>query len=327
MNNPKKEYWKDDKPKIEPKLTLEEYARRAGSGNLPDDSATILEDIKTYHPDRFYGQQNRVELSKQVTDKLLKRLKALRLGEEQIPEEFKRFWPTFREVLNQATNREQGFNDLYQAWTDYKEGREHEFYDLQKDGSSGQNLALGSSAWDKFLSLTFFLDTVLGHSARLKEMGVQRDLDDPEVGFFIPEELLGDDRTREWHEEKRNFDSFAMLPGSDVLFAVKKAGRGVGVQPYIYTLTRNTEGKYILDDRLGYKLLYRTGGGLPLVEKLIGRKIGVLDPSAGKLIEGYQPDFTSTGRLIDPDGRYITEGALERKLLAGGKKLEIKGAS
>jgi len=56
MNNPKKEYWKDDKPKIEPKLTLEEYARRAGSGNLPDDSATILEDIKTYHPDRFYGQ-------------------------------------------------------------------------------------------------------------------------------------------------------------------------------------------------------------------------------------------------------------------------------
>ena len=156
-------------------------------------------------------------------------------------------------------------------------------------------------------------------------MGVQRDIGDPEHGFFIPEDLLGDEGTKKWHERHKNFASFAMLPGSGVLMAMKS-----GLIPRLFTLIRGNDGKYRLNDSFGYKLLYRTHGGLPIVADYFdGRKTGILDPRNGKFIEGYRFDTAmalAEGKIIDPEGRSVLETAVENKFLAGTKEhIKIEG--
>ena len=290
-----------------------------------DDPAVILRAIRTYHPD-VAGTRWEPEdypIAREITELLIKRLQEIRLGEGTIPDEYKRFWPTFRAVLESSPKREEGLEELYKACAEYKEGRDYRFL---LDSSSAASVVSSGDSLDMFLSLTLFLDVTLGHAVYARSMGVQRDLEAKEAQWYIPEELLGDDRTREWHANNRNFTSFAILSGSGVLLA-EKVTRGRSRR--VFTLIRGVDGFYRINDTLGNVLVYRARGGVPLVAGALGGEPSLLDPGTGQLLPGYRADFAATGRLIDPEGKYVLEAAVERKVLGEGEKgkprLQIEG--
>ncbi|GEM_PF-6139083 len=302
------------------------FLKRLKEKGVSDDPTVILRAIRTYHPDvaRTRWEPEDEPIVGEITELLIKRLQEIRLGEETIPDEYKRFWPTFRAVLESSSSRDEGLQELYRACAEYREGRDYRF---SLDSSSAANVVSSGDSLDMFLSLTLFLDVTLGHTVYARGMGVQRDLEAKEAQWYIPEELLGDERTREWHASNRNFSSFAMLPGSGVLLAEKIYGR----TRKIFRLIRGVDGLYRIEDTLGNNLIYRTQGGVPLVAGSLGQESYLLDPGTGKLLPGYKPDFGPTGQIIGPEGKYLKEADVEKRVLGEGERgkpkprLEIEG--
>ncbi len=299
-------------------LEPEAYLESLLAGKGPNDLDTILRDIKTYHPDHFEYSPEKQEAVKRISQHLLGQLKNLRLGEEHVPEELKGPWPEFRSILSAAKTRDEGIERLRALLATLRESQDGPNSEAASTPQT-PGIVVRMSNWDKFVSLRLFLDVVIGDAARAKEMGVERDITDPNFGFFIPEALLANDVTRKWHDEKKNFQTFAMLPGSDVLLAMK----GQGVKTSIFVLRRDSDGKYALTDTIPFKLLYATEGGIPMVRNQLTNTAGVLDPRTGEFNPDYQPDFARTGRIIVPGSKYLTEGEFEKKLLGTGN-IEIK---
>lgn len=299
------------------------FLKRIQEKGASDDPAVLLRDIKTYHPDKWQGDPENYPIVTEIARLLIERFKTIRLGEETIPDEYKRFWPTFRAVLESSHTREAGLEELYRACAEYREGRDYAF---PLDRDSAANVVPSGDSLDMFLSLTLFLDVTLGHAAYARGMGVQRDLEAKEAQWYIPDELLGDEKTRKWHAQTKNFDSFVMLSGSGVLLAEKTTH---GRSKKIFRLIRGADGLYRIEDPLGNPLIYRTQGGVPLVAGSLGEGSYLIDPGTGKLVEGYRSDFGATGRLIGPEGKYVNEAVVERKFLGEGKKgkprLQIEG--
>ncbi|HEV7424659.1 MAG TPA: hypothetical protein VGO21_05765 [Candidatus Paceibacterota bacterium] len=290
------------------------YLDRIRAQGAPDNPVEILKALKIYHSDRYQSGTLEYQCAEEITKLLIIKLKSVRLAEENIPDEYKRHWSVFHAVLETAPNREEGLRNLYEALREYRENNDYQFQEI----TGGVGTVISGSNFDKFLSLTLFLDVVLGHAAYARDMGVVRDLAAPEEGgFIIPDNLLGDDMTAEWHETHKPF-KFSMLPGSGILLAVP-----VNRERRIYALARETDGKYKLKNRIGYELLYLTQGGLPMVARGFGyatKKSGVLDPATGEINYDYKPDFTDqTGRLLGPGDKYIPAEKVERRFLDGGK--------